>query len=420
MIINPIKTILKDIKSGNRINQTGKNKMEIVYCTDNKYALYTRKSIEKILKYNPEAHITVCHFENEHPAIQDDKRISQFTFKKDMIYRHKENDRITDTTFLKLYLTDLPYDKIIYLDGDTICQYPLNDLWNEKVDYIGLTETHYKAQLEEFGRYGLTGLMVMNLKNLREINFKQRCLESIKTLPTPKTGWFHEETIINTVFHDKLTFLNQRYHYVHKRPYANPINENDVDVLHIAGADKSIMTKLTNYDNLKLIKEDIKGKRVAIVGNAQSLFDSNFGKEIDEHDFIIRFNKGFITNLKAQGTKTSLACFAVTLPLSEIQKYHAKWYMDRSNAYHNQVPYQISHTDRMPLKEKLNGTHPSSGFLLLDFCLASGAKSIDLYGFDFEKTPTFYNPVGYKTPHNYSREEEVVKRYEKDNLIRIH
>lgn len=35
----------------------------------------------------------------------------------------------------------------------------------------------------------------------------------------------------------------------------------------------------------------IRNKKIAVVGNSASLFDQNYGEEIDNHDVVIRFNK---------------------------------------------------------------------------------------------------------------------------------
>ena len=70
------------------------------------------------------------------------------------------------------------------------------------------------------------------------------------------------------------------------------------------------------------------------------------------------------------------------------------------------------------LKERLNA-QPSTGFMAIDLCLTAGASSITLFGFDFEKTPTFYNPENYQTAHDYNAEESIVMEYVKNNLVRM-
>ena len=66
------------------------------------------------------------------------------------------------------------------------------------------------------------------------------------------------------------------------------------------------------------------------------------------------------------------------------------------------------------------GAQPSTGFIAIDMCIYFDAKQIDLYGFDFEETPTFYNPEGYVTQHKYANEKDIVERYERMGILRIH
>ena len=70
------------------------------------------------------------------------------------------------------------------------------------------------------------------------------------------------------------------------------------------------------------------------------------------------------------------------------------------------------------LRDKLD-CQPSTGFMAIDLCLTAGAKSIDLFGFDFEQTPTFYNPEGYQTKHDYPCEKRIVLEYERCGLLTI-
>lgn len=177
------------------------------------------------------------------------------------------------------------------------------------------------------------------------------------------------------------------------------------------------MKESEKYKNLLLIKQEIRGKSVAIVGNAKSLFDYSYGKEIDKADVVIRFNRGFPNDIKAQGKKTTILMLACDLSKTDINFYKSKYVINRSGIASNDAP-KVSNHDRNRLAEKL-GSQPSSGFMAIDMCLEAHAKSIQLYGFDFEQTPTFYNPDGYKTLHDYNKEQEIVLEYEREGLLTI-
>lgn len=394
--------------------------MIIVYCTDQNYKDLTAISIRSVRKYNPNAQIVVVS-EYEIGFYMDDVSVAHIPL-PDKMRNRGDGDRITKAAYLKCFLTQLPYEKIIYLDGDTICQGPLNELWEMPCEYINLCESHNfgEKQAKAIGaeKYGNTGMMVMNLANLRKVDFVDACMDVEQNYPTPATGWFHDETCINVAMKGLLTFVDKKWNYCHNMEYADPIREPDAKILHYIGKYKDEMFRLPNYNTISPIVDDIKRKSIAIVGNAKSIFKYDQGKQIDGHDFVIRFNKGFILRPECQGTKTDLLLLACELTNDEIKRYNSKWVCNRSDRYNNPVYFTISNQDRRLIRDKLD-CQPSTGFMAIDLCLSAGAKSIDLFGFDFEHTPTFYNPIGYQTQHDYPQEEIIVREYERCGLLTI-
>lgn len=161
------------------------------------------------------------------------------------------------------------------------------------------------------------------------------------------------------------------------------------------------------------------GKRIAIVGNAKSLFDKNYGAEIDDHDVVIRFNKGFITKPESQGTKTDILILAIEMPEADIDRFNAKYVFNRCTLRRNKTRacWHFSLDDRKRLQKAL-GAKPSTGMLAIDLCMQY-SPNVDLYGFDWGASPTFYNPEGYKTPHNYELEEGIVDTARLAGKLRI-
>ena len=396
--------------------------MNIVFCVDEKYMKYAAVSIASYKKLNHWAWVITVS-EKPIKGLGEDENI---VFRLPKTFRNRgAGDRITNTAYLKCFLPDIlkDYHKIIYVDADTICQHPLDELWNMPVKYINLCESHkygvQQANAIRAKKYGLTGMMVMNLDNLREIDFTKKCLEVEKTYPTPITGWQHDETCINVAMKDKLRFIDHKFNYCHKREYRYPIPERDAVILHYVGKDKSDMFSPAHYQRMTAVLDYIKGKTVAIVGNAKSIFNHRYGEEIDAHDIVIRFNKGFIYDKLVQGERTDIVILACLLREDERLGYHAKYVINRSRSYQNPANFTISNEDRQRLRDML-GSQPSTGFMAIDLCRHAGAKSIDLYGFDFEATPTFYNPYGYKTQHDYPKEEELVMEWAQKDILQIH
>lgn len=218
--------------------------MNIIYIADKNYEQYLIQSVKSYRKYNPSAKIIIV---SEKPLIIPDTENVIIELPK-MFRNRGIGDRITNTAYLKLFLTKLPYDKVLYVDCDTLCQKPLDELWNKDIEYIGATESHDygKKQAEELGvdRYALSGMMIMNLKNLRKINFTEESIKVIDEIPELKTGFHHEESVLNYRWNDKITFVNIKWNYCFNRKYENPIDYKDVCIMHFPGKDK---TKMLNY-----------------------------------------------------------------------------------------------------------------------------------------------------------------------------
>ena len=391
-----------------------------VWVVDKKYSGYCKISIESYKQHNPEAKCIVVSEEHLPEDIGYDENV---IIKLPKMYRNRgQGDRITNTAYLKLFLTDLPYDKILYVDADTLCQHPLDDLWNIDIEYIGLTESHSfgKKQAIALGleRYGLSGMMLMNLKNLREIGFTDRCLK-VQDMNIPNEWYQHDETCINLGMRGLLTFVDKKFNYCYKRTYENPIRYKDAYILHFPGKDKASMAgDRYHYPELYSMKQDIEGKHVAIVGNAQSLLGQRYGEEIDNHDFIVRFNRGFIIKHEAQGTKTDFLITAANLTDDEMKRYNARYTANRSSNYYSHTDFTINSLDRAIMAKSI-GSQPSSGFMAINICLYFGAKEIDIYGFDSLNQKSWPNPDGYVTQHNYSKEEEILRGYEVNGMINI-
>lgn len=387
--------------------------MEIVFVMDKNYIKYFNICVKTVLKYNPKAHITVVS--TEKLDIPYDNVVLDVKGE----FKHRKNDRITSATYLKLFLPQLPYDKILYMDGDVICQGSLEELWNTDCPYICVTESHMfgqkQAKEHNHEKYGLAGVMLMNLKALREDNFTEKAFQPFDY--DKYSLWCHEETIINHLFYDKLKFVDKKYNYCHKRTYKNPIDEKDAVLLHFPGPDKSGMFSLgeifcQRYGNLLEIKEFIKDKRVAIVGNSENLFNSEYGELIDSFDIVIRFNYGFIVQPISQGTRTDIVMMATELTQEQRDSYGATYYINRMKRFNNGTPHHLLNADIVRASSELNGSRASTGFMAIDLCVESGCKSIDLFGFDWEKLgKTFYNLSSYKTMHHYDDEEKRVRAY---------
>ncbi|MBI1417303.1 MAG: hypothetical protein GC146_08785 [Limimaricola sp.] len=186
--------------------------------------------------------------------------------------------------------------------------------------------------------------------------------------------------------------------------------------------------KLTRNSDARM-RAAIAGKRVVVVGNARALLDTAQGQTIDGFDIVIRLNKGRVVNPTAQGARTDMvgltpelsedetvAAFEPQIFLMLIPKMrHFRLFRAENVARTLFYPWRSWMADR-----NLIGRRPSSGFMIVSWLVRLGvAREIALHGFDFGQTQTYYNPDGYKTPHNFAREGEIIRGWAEAGKITI-
>lgn len=137
---------------------------------------------------------------------------------------------------------------------------------------------------------------------------------------------------------------------------------------------------------------------IALIGNAQSLFDRSYGAEIDGHDVIARMNRAAILftrhfDFRTHGSRTDM------------------WFMWRNKEYETVNILKPPFSMQMTYWEELDdesvhlysaaryaqlqhelGAVPSTGVMVLDFLESLDYEKISVYGFDWKATPTFTDP----------------------------
>jgi hypothetical protein len=168
------------------------------------------------------------------------------------------------------------------------------------------------------------------------------------------------------------------------------------------------------------MKTWLDNKTIAIVGNSKSLFDTEYGPEIDLHDVVIRINrsasicfKDKYKNLKLnQGVKTDIWAFSFAdTMIKELIKHNSitKKLIQMNPKTKNKLRYSfgfeaIQSSDIELLNEKINlhynsNINPknkiiykaSTGLRVLEWVSTFNPISVNIYGFDWKKSPTFYD-----------------------------
>jgi hypothetical protein len=155
-----------------------------------------------------------------------------------------------------------------------------------------------------------------------------------------------------------------------------------------------------------------KNKKVALVGNAQSLLSQQKGTDIDSHDIVCRINLGpNLCGTESHGNKTDVLFFSMPewataddkLP-SDVTKIHTghcfnPCFMtgeERQNFTPSVKTDYFFPEEKFNLLKKQIGytrhkTWPSTGATAFYMCLEANPAELNLYGFDFKKTFTFYH-----------------------------
>jgi len=217
-------------------------KLEIVYGCDSGRAEELELSIKTVLKYNPDAHITVLST----TPLELSKGVSNIVL--DLTpYGLPSAGRMGVATWLRLFIPKVmpTVDKVIYVDTDTVCQNSLKELWETPISYIGAcpATSHSLMFVHELGIpfWFQAGVLVLNLKALRELDFTELGLFAAKHFLYPiYMCRFLDETLINVCFYNYIQELPLKWNLLVDRDYKYlyPKDIPTIDtacILHYAG-----------------------------------------------------------------------------------------------------------------------------------------------------------------------------------------
>jgi len=170
------------------------------------------------------------------------------------------------------------------------------------------------------------------------------------------------------------------------------------------------------------MKEWFEGRKVALIGNAMSMFDKEYGEEIESMDVVVRLNKAAMLYerfdaRKSHGKRTDVWMFWNT---NEYKKFFNQTNAKLMHMGHQaRTPHTKGLVDHIypnqyyaPLKKKA-GRHnnPTTGLMAIDYITHCNPEHLYVYGFDWKATPTYTDPDRRKEkmcPHDYPTEKNVV------------
>ena len=143
----------------------------------------------------------------------------------------------------RLFAPYLDLDKVIYIDCDTVVLGDIQELWCQNVEYIGgVLDPMYIHQARKNNlkhKYINSGVMVMNLKNLRKLPY-------LTMIKATQNGNYNlsllDQDIINIAFGRYISLLPYEWN-VYAKIYSNTTDEmqkarNNPKLIHWCGKDK--------------------------------------------------------------------------------------------------------------------------------------------------------------------------------------
>ena len=216
--------------------------INILFCIDKNYKSQCKTVIRSILANTNEDvcfHIVgVKNFDCEaNIKLYDTPDASIIKYKNVLNY-------ISHTAVFRLFATKiLDVDKVIYLDSDLIVLDDIKKLWEIETKYIAgcldpMAKLHAKRNNLR-NNYINSGVLLMNLKNLRKINYFER-IEA-----TQKGGYnlsLLDQDVINIAFNDIIKLLPVEWN-VFSKIYPQSTNDmirirKNPSIIHWCGEEK--------------------------------------------------------------------------------------------------------------------------------------------------------------------------------------
>lgn len=130
------------------------------------------------------------------------------------------NNFFTIETYFRLKLPTLVnVDKLLYLDVDIAIRKNISNLYNTELkNYYAaavIDESSYYKKLHKLSvnRYFNAGVLLLNLKKIREDNLEEKFFDFIK-YNSDKICWV-DQCVLNAVFNENVKFLGRIYNFQH-------------------------------------------------------------------------------------------------------------------------------------------------------------------------------------------------------------
>ena len=230
------------------------NEISCVFATDNNYVPYLSIAIQSIVE-NSDSNNMYGIYVLEENLTNANKRKLKFQEKENLkitfvnikylIDKYRTifhlHDYVTVATYFRFFIPELfkNFDKLIYLDCDLVINCDIANLYNINlknkivacVQDIQILSWNYKKQiskqdkkyyleilrLNEIDNYFNAGVMVFDIKKLRDFEFTQKCIKFLKKIKTPK---FADQCILNSILCNNVMLLDFKWNFQNAIAYS--------------------------------------------------------------------------------------------------------------------------------------------------------------------------------------------------------
>lgn len=248
--------------------------IHIVLITDEGYALPTAVAITSIMNAADNPHKYFIHVlgsdlsdESKSALINSGNKVEIIDVDANLFSNIDfEHAHVSKTALFKFMLPEIfnDYEKILYIDGDVLIQKDLENLYCTDIS------SHYAAVVRDYhimnskymfivNRYGIadyfnSGVMLMNLKKMREDGISKKLMEKKKELILNSEFTFMDQDALNLVLNKKVKYMSVDFNFLNcyyseisttemaKLTESNVFRISEIyrkpTVLHIGGGDK--------------------------------------------------------------------------------------------------------------------------------------------------------------------------------------
>lgn len=213
--------------------------MNIVLASDNNFVQHCAVTMLSVLKHNKGVHFFLL---TEGLSTENSSYLTELVFShsgqlqiievpSEVVQKFPlpktASAHISIATYYRLFITTLlgaDIEKAIYLDCDMVILGGLEDLWNTDLSHYTIGAVYQNLGWSDYNQswsrlnipreegYFNAGMLLLNLKCLREMNFEEKAIQYIKENYNRIIS--HDQDVLNSLLYDKTLPLSPKWNYL--------------------------------------------------------------------------------------------------------------------------------------------------------------------------------------------------------------